>query len=106
MAYSSTNPISMIDDGQGPLMPRTFLYSSTETSTDITATGFFTGVGAGGHGTGVVGLRVGDFLVNQVSTSSATPGRVTWHSCIASTANKSTSSQPLGFANDCTVSST
>jgi hypothetical protein len=97
MAYSSTNPPLMIDDGLGPNCPRTFSYQSTHTSTEILATGFFVGVGAGSRGLYGVGMRVGDLLVNRASTDSSIGGRVTWHSVISATADQASTLASSGW---------
>lgn len=67
-------------------------YNSSHSSTQVIATGFFTGVGAQPFSSSgpphpnivsrhanQVGVRAGDLLVNVESTNGATPGRVTWH---------------------------
>ncbi len=106
MAYSSSNPIALYVDGLLPLQPRTFVYSSSHNSTDVLATGFFTGVGDGSRGLTDLGMRVGDLLINRASTAAAIPGRVSFHSCISSTANQASTSASTGWvaAYDCTVS--
>lgn len=97
MAYSSTSPIILVSDSVGPLAPRTFSYSSTHSSTEVTATGFFVGVGSGSRGLNGVGLRVGDFVVCRSSTDSSAPGGVSWHSCIATTADNASTSASTGW---------
>ncbi len=113
MAYSSTNPVTLLMDGFASGMPRVFIYQSTHASTDIallpastsssaTGVGFFVGAGDGGHGLANAGMRVGDLLVNTNRGSTEFPGITTIHSVIASTANGSTLSSSFGY--DVTVS--
>ena len=112
MAYSSSNPAIMMLDGFGQPSaaggaPRWFNYSSTHSSTDVLATGFFTGCGQGGRPANI-GMRVGDIVINTANTAStsAIPGRVTMHSVIASTANFASTVASSGWnaAYDITVS--
>lgn len=111
MAYSALNPaLLMLDAFGAPTAaagaPRIFSYSSTHNSTDILATGFFTGCGDGGRPANI-GMRLGDIVINRASTSAAIPGRVTMHSVVASTANFASTSASSGWAAayDCTVAS-
>ena len=111
MAYSSSNPAIMMLDAFGQPSaaggaPRIFAYSSTHNSTDILATGFFTGCGYGGRPANI-GMRVGDIVINTASTSASNPGRVTTHSVIASSANVASTVASSGYnaAYDCTVAS-
>ena len=111
MAYSSSNPAIMMLDAFGQPTaaggaPRVFSYSSTHSSTDILATGFFTGCGYGGRPANL-GMRVGDVVMNISSTSASNPGRTTIHSVIASTANVASTVASSGYnaGFDCTVAS-
>jgi hypothetical protein len=106
MAYSSTGPLILVSEGISTDAPRTFAYSSTHTSTEVTGTGFLTGVGAGSRGLNGLGLRVGDLVMCRASTGSATPGGVSWHSCISSTADNASTSASSGWnsAFNCTLS--
>jgi hypothetical protein len=111
MAYSTSNPAIMMLDAFGQPSgaggaPRIFAYSSTHNSTDILATGFFTGCGDGSR-LGSIGMRPGDIVINRASTSASIPGRVTAHSVIASTANVASTSASSGWAAayDCSVAS-
>lgn len=97
MAYSSTTPLTMLVDGFASNMPRVFSYQSTHASTDITATGFFTGVGENSRGSSPVGLRIGDIVMNRASTDAVIPGRVTMHSVISATANVLSTSASSGW---------
>lgn len=72
--------------------PRIFAYSSTHASTDVTATGFFTGCGAGGRSANNIGLRLGDIIISRASTDASIPGRTSFHSVIGSTANMTSTS--------------
>lgn len=111
MAYSSSNPAIMMLDAFGQPSgaagaPRIFAYSSTHNSTDILATGFFTGCGYGGRPANV-GMRVGDIIINRASTDASIAGRVTLHSVVASTANfaSTLASSAYNTAFDCSVAS-
>ena len=79
-------------------------YNSADAAADIQSTGYFKGVGAGGLGDGTVGVHVGDIIVNIESTAGATPGRVTLHSVVSSTANGTTSPMGSTVGFDCSVS--
>lgn len=98
MAYSSTNPLALLMDGFASNMPRVFSYQSTHASTDVTVTGFFTGVGENSRGLSALGLRLGDVIMNRASTDAAIPGRVTMHSVISATANVLSTSASSGYA--------
>ena len=85
-----------------------YAYCSSNGSTVVGgSTGFFSACGAqpsSGAGQGVlarspnnVGMRQGDLLVNVESSLGVTPGRVSWHSVIASTFNQASSGASSGF---------
>jgi hypothetical protein len=104
LAYSPSNPIRLAfdmgftrrttSDGN-----QTYYYSSTHNSTDILATGFFTGVGAGSRGSlADLGVMKGDIIINRASTDAARPGQVSMHSVINSTANVLSTSASSGWA--------
>lgn len=92
MAYSSTNaPRMILAAGIGGVSM--FIYSSTHTSTEITATGFFTSAGRGGRSASL-GMSVNDILLNHQSNN----GRVTMHAVTASTANQASTAGSTGWA--------
>jgi hypothetical protein len=93
----SSNP-SMIVDGFASGMPRVFVAYTTSVSSAIIATGFWAGVGEGSRGGYQAGMRIGDVLLHRASTDSATPGRVTTHSVIASTADQASTSGSTGYS--------
>lgn len=93
---SSSNPTLLVD-GFGPSMPRLFVAATTYDSSDVTATGFWAGVGQGSKGSNPVGMRLGDILMHVASTGATIPGRVTMHSVIASTANVASTSASSGY---------
>jgi hypothetical protein len=103
MTYSSTNPIQRsIDIGLTAMSSvggaGLYTYSSTHNSTDILATGFFTGVGAGSRGSlQDLGVRVGDILINRSSTTATPNGRVTIHQFIASSADQASTTASTGW---------
>lgn len=95
MAYSSTNPpIRAIDSG---IVGNIYRYRSTHTSTEILATGFFTGCGAGSRNSYGIGMTPGDVLINIASTDAAIPGRVTMHSVLSATADQASTSASTGW---------
>lgn len=97
MTYSSTNPPAILSDSGIGNGPRLFQYASTHNSTEILATGFFTGAGAGSRGGYDIGMRVGDLLINVASTGAAIPGRVTMHSVVSATADQASTTASTGF---------
>ena len=99
----SSDP-ALVTDGFSSLMPRMFVACTTSVSSAIIATGFWQGYGSGGRS---VGMQLGDILLHVASTNSATPGRVTTHSVIGSTANVASTSASSGYGAgyDVTVSS-
>jgi hypothetical protein len=103
---SSSNPTLLID-GFASGMPRLFVAATTNVSSAIIATGFWAGYGAGGRGGYQAGLQLGDLLAHVASTASATPGRVTLHSVIGSSANQASTVGSTGYwtAYDATVAS-
>lgn len=88
--------------------PRLYTHTSTETSTEILSAGFFVGVGYGSQGLLGQGVRIGDVICHIASTNSATPGVVSFHSAINSTAGFSSTSASSGYsaAYNVTVSAT
>src|SRR5258706_11139272 len=87
MTYSSSNPLTLVQDGFASGLPRVFSYQSTHNSTDILATGFFAACGDGGRSANNVGLRLADIIINRASTNAVRPGQVSMHSVTATTAN-------------------
>lgn len=113
----SSGPVPLlmmvVDRGFGSFTPAgnpgIFSYQSSHGSTEILATGFFTGVGFGSRGSGNQGIQLGDIIINRASTNPNTgiAGRVTMHSVIASSANVASTlaSSGYGASYDCTVAS-
>lgn len=92
---NSSDPALILDsmmDG-----PRVFMAITTAVSSAIVSTGYWQGYGAGSRGGTPVGMRVGDVLLHQQTTNTAYPGRVTWHSVIASTANVASTAASSGW---------
>jgi hypothetical protein len=105
LAYSASNPPILMSGPAGLVSQgsqsradggaQTWLYRSSDSSTAISATtGYFTGQGYGSR-TGAnsstpppVGMRLGDLVCHTESPAGATPGKVTWMSVIASTADQ------------------
>ncbi|MBI3935536.1 MAG: hypothetical protein HY323_01030 [Betaproteobacteria bacterium] len=78
-------------------------YCSSDAAADISGTtGYFKAVGAGGISSRVLGMKIGDIVVNIESTGGVTPGRVSLHSVVSSTADGSTVGSTYGY--DCSVS--
>lgn len=111
MAYSSSNVRMILELGfaSGGSM---YLHSSSDPSTDIAATGFFAGAGAGGKpllsdSAKMLGMKYGDIVLHRESSGGATPGRMTMHSVVGSTANQASTLASTGFNTlyDVTVSS-
>ncbi len=84
-------PQLILENGFNGGGPRVWRYTSSNTSTDITATGFFAGMGrsfnVNAPGSSGVGMQVGDALLNQESAAGVRPGRCTLHGCISATLN-------------------
>lgn len=87
--------------------PAMHLYSSSQASTDVCVTGFFTNGGASGRNP-VANLKVGDIMLVQQTTAGPSPGKVSVHSVIASTANQASTNSSTGWnaGYDCSLSST
>lgn len=104
MAFVSTG-LNLMVDVFGGAMPRIWTYTSTDTSAVVASTAYFAGAGLGSPRGSPLGLKVGDFVMVQESTSGATPGRTTMHTAVSSTANASfNTSSTAGY--DISVSST
>ena len=101
MSYSSSNVRAILPtgfSGGGAI----FLHRSSDAATDIEATGFFAGAGYGGRARStaaskIIGMRYGDVVVHVESSGGATPGRVTWHSVIGSTADNASTAGSTGW---------
>jgi len=101
MSFSSTGLLQIGDIGfSNPFSM--WRYVSDDAHPAVSALGYFAAVGAGGR-TLSMGVKIGDIVFAQESTSGATPGRVTLHSVIGSSANASTAGTAYNY--DCTVSS-
>ena len=85
----STSPSLLIDQFSS-LGPRVFVAASTLSSSQVADTGRWAGCGENSKGSGAVGMRLYDLLCHTAATGTSLPGRVSWHSVIASTANGST----------------
>lgn len=110
MAYNSSNLI-MVQPLGFPTGPNLFTYRSSDASADIDATGYFQGAGAGSRHLSsnterAKGMKYGDVLMNIESSGGASPGRVTLHSVIGSTADQASTSASTGWVTgyDVTVS--
>lgn len=118
MAYDQTNPPGCIIDAFSSLMPRIWLYCSTNYGSDISmfpgttsssalGVGFFKGAGEHSYGSrGAVGMRVGDVVMNVCSAPLGNstdglggpwPGLVTLHSVVSSTPDGSTINSSVGY---------
>ena len=83
---------------------------TTNSSTEVAASGYFTRCGIGSRGPNAVGLRLGDLVVVNAATGTtfSTTGKVTWHTVLAATANVASTSassamlESFGF--DCSLS--
>jgi hypothetical protein len=95
--FSSSIP-TMIIDGFGSGMPRVFSARSTALTSDVSSTGFWLGCGDGSKGANSVGMRQNDMLIHSQTTDTATPGRVSMHLVVASTANVASTSLSSGFS--------
>ena len=79
-----------------------YAYESSDAATDIVATGYFAKCGYGSNNKSsdasyAVGMRYGDLLLNRESSAGASPGRVSWHSVIGTTANQASTSASTGW---------
>lgn len=92
---SSSDPV-LIVQGFGLGAPHVFAAQTTNVSSAITSTGFWSGCAEKGRGNNF-GMRLGDILFHRCSTDSATPGRVTVHSVIATSANVASTVASSGF---------
>lgn len=106
MTFSSSGLQKIVDAGltSGAAVWR---YVSTESSTQVNATGFFSGCGVGSPGgANAFGMKIGDTLISQESSGGATPGRCTLHGVTGSTWNQASSlaSSAYSGAFDITVS--
>jgi hypothetical protein len=73
-------------------------YSSSDSAVTIAAAGYFTGVGYRSRGLAGLGMKLGDLVLNIESSAGAIPGRATWHSVTASSANVASTSASSGFS--------
>jgi len=102
MAYDASKlrmvqPLGIHGDG-----PNLFLYRSSEAATDIVGAGYFTGAGAGGrylssNADRNKGMKYGDVVMNVESSLGASPGRVSMHSVIGSTADQASTAASTGW---------
>lgn len=79
---------------------RTWRYTSSDSSTAVSATGYFAGAGAGGKSTAypVFGMRLNDAVMVVMTSGSTSPGRTLMSGVIGSTANQGSTSGSTGFA--------
>lgn len=81
---------------------------TTNSSTEVAATGFFAGCGAGSRGGTGVGMLFGDIVLVAANTGTtfSTTGKVTLHSVLKATANVASTlaSSGYGAAYDVTLS--
>lgn len=101
MAYSSSNVRKILDIGFASAGGM-YLYTSSDAATDITATAYFAGAGAGGRPLSsdsgrAHGMRYGDIVMNRESSGGVTPGRVTLHAVTASTADQASTVGSTGY---------
>ncbi len=116
MAFESTGLVCVAAaDLSGFGGARLWKYTSGDPSTDVcNVTGYFAGMGQGSRtggsqvGSGPAGLRVGDTMIVQESTSGAAPGRTVMASVISSTLNNTSLaiSSTVGYDVTLSVSST
>lgn len=92
----SSNP-NLVIDGFASGMPRLFVAATTAVSSAIIATGFWTGVGAGGRSGYQAGVQVGDLMMHTQVTTAGVPVKATLHVCIASTADQASTSASTGW---------
>lgn len=72
-------------------------YTSSQASSDCSVTGFFAGAGAFGRNpTG--NMKIADLVLIQQTTDGPSPGKVSIHSVIASTANQTSTGGSTGWA--------
>lgn len=95
LTFASSTPAQW-DDAPGPLLPALFVARTTNVSSAVVATGFWTGCGRGSR-PNTAGMRVGDILLHIASTDSATPGRCTIHTVIDSTADQASTAASSGW---------
>lgn len=101
MAYASTD-VSMILSLSLVGGRSMWLDVSSDPSTGRATTGRYAGAGYGGRprssdASRVVGMRYGDLVVCLESSNGADPGKVTWGSVIASTADQASTAASTGF---------
>lgn len=96
MSFAGSSQVNMIvDNGLSAAMPATYIYQSSDSSTQITAVGYFAGCGRSfnpavqGRGGS---MRLRDIVINQETTAGNSPGRITLHSVTGSTLNSTSTS--------------
>lgn len=95
MSFDPTKRSVILNLGVGG--PAMHLYKSSEASSDVSVIGFFTAGGA--YGRNPLGnMKVGDLVLVQQTTAGPSPGKVSIHSVIASTANQASTSSSTGWA--------
>ena len=96
MSFSSTGLTLAVDGWLKGVAGGIWWYLSADTASNVKATGYFAGMGAGGHVTNY-GMRVGDIVVCVESTDGATPGRTFVGAVSGSTADQASTSASSGF---------
>lgn len=116
MAYASSR-VNYLSIGGGGLYRSTdrggpgfwMCGPSTVATTEWTSTGYFTRAGYGSRALSsnesqLLGMKVGDICCVAQSSGGADPGRVTWHSVIASTADQASTTAATGWLTGYSVS--
>lgn len=101
MAYSSSN-LQMVQPLGFPSGPNLFHYRSSDAAAAVVAGGYFAGAGAGSRQASsnsdrAKGMKYGDVVMVQESSAGATPGRVSMHSVIGSTADQASTLASTGW---------
>lgn len=100
LSSGSTNLYCMNEGDLQSGVGNLWMYRSSDAGVTIGGTtGYFAGMGYGSRGGAPIGMRIGDVVFAVETTAGATPGRVTLHGVVSSTANGSTSGfvQDLGY---------
>lgn len=106
MSFAGSTALNLItDNGLSGGLPGIYIYRSSDSSTQIIATGYFAGMGRSFNRNIQYGgsLVVGDLILNVQSSAGASPGRVTFHGVTASTLNTTSATVSTTGAYDVTV---
>lgn len=98
MAFTSTGLSlmvpGMLNNGSGAV----WRYYSSDSSTQILATGYFANCGYGSRGSSAFQMQIGDVVMNVESSGGATPGKTNFCGAYAATANVASTVASSGYS--------